>query len=69
MDNSKANYQEIANVAIKLLNELNQGEIKATAEIKEQANLIGKITNIFKGKLEYEINKHKVDKIEYFEEK
>lgn len=51
MDNSKTNYQEIANVAIKLLHELNQGEIKATAEIKEQANLIGKITNIFKGKL------------------
>lgn len=64
------NYKELADMAITLLKQLENGEIKASTEVKEMVNLIGKTTNIYKSTLAYKEAKHKIDSaIEFFEEK
>ena len=54
------NYQDLLKIAQTTLMALHNGEVSGS-EKKEEINAIGKITNIYKLKLEYVLNKHKIN--------
>jgi hypothetical protein len=61
------NFQQLADHAESILKGLNDGSVK-TVDAKEQINTIGKMTNIYKAKLDYNLNRHKVKSIDFFED-
>lgn len=62
------NFQDLANYAERILKELDNGTLDVrTAQVK--INGVGKISNMYKSKLDYNIHKHKIDSINHFEEK
>lgn len=66
--NKRMNFQDLADHAEGLLKGLNDGSLKSV-DVKEQINAIGKVTNIYKTKLDYNLNRSKMDPIEFFEDK
>ena len=61
------NFQQLADHAEKILLGLNDGTVKAI-DAKEQINCVGKINNLYKAKLDYNINRHKMESIDFFED-
>lgn len=61
------NFQQLVEHAELLLKGLDSGTIKSV-DAKEQINCIGKITNIFKSKLDYNLNRNKINAIDFFED-
>lgn len=61
------NYKQLSAIAEDLLKGLRDGSLNSI-DAKEQNNCIGKINNLYKSKLEYEINRHKMAKIDFFED-
>jgi hypothetical protein len=62
------NFQQLANHGEKILLGLDDGSIQSI-DAKEQINCIGKITNLYKSKLDYNLNRHKMQAIDFFEDK
>jgi len=61
------NFKQLAEHAELILLGLNDGTIKSI-DAKEQINCIGKISNLYKAKLDYNLNRHKIQSIDFFED-
>lgn len=61
------NFQQLADHAERILLGLNDGTI-LPIDAREQINCIGKFNNIFKNKLDYNLNRHKMQAIDFFED-
>jgi hypothetical protein len=64
---NRMNFQQLADHAEKILLGLNDGSI-LSVDAKEQINCVGKINNLYKAKLDYNINRHKMQSIDFFED-
>ncbi|MFZ4545856.1 MAG: hypothetical protein ACOYN4_00395 [Bacteroidales bacterium] len=61
------NFQDLAQETEDILLALKEAKYDAK-KIKEQVNAVGKLTNIYKYKLEYNLNRAKLDQIDFFED-
>lgn len=64
----RMNYQQLVDYTQDLLEQLDVTNCDVR-KIKEKVNCIGKITNGMKNKLEYELNRGKLESIDFFEDK